>query len=376
MIRLYLSLLFLSFAFLLHAQITVSSAGFPKAGDTLSTRIDITPMISFDASPGMNDWTFDGLSSPALVETVFQGPESGSSTYFGSADMVSIPDAGTEYYYRSTDSSFTELGYYGVDPIAGIVMVNAHYSEPLMLRRAPLNYADVHQQQTELLVPISSEIIPDTILNMLPVQPDSLRLRVGIMRNDTVNAYGTLSLNEVDFEVLQEKRVEERSVFFDAKVPFFGWQDITPIIEDQFPGFGAGAQDTIVSYYYFSEGVKEPIAVVNVDDRDTPQRVEFKELMMTSSSSAFDIEDIAITASPNPSIGLVEFRISNAPIGKYKIKVRNIIGQTLWEKQLFAQGSESLKVDLTNFKRGTYFYTLIDEDGNTLVTKRLVFIRA
>jgi hypothetical protein len=239
-----------------------------------------------------------------------------------------------------------------------------------------LNYADVHQQQTELLVPISSEIIPDTILNMLPVQPDSLRLRVGIMRNDTVNAYGTLSLNEVDFEVLQEKRVEERSVFFDAKVPFFGWQDITPIIEDQFPGFGAGAQDTIVSYYYFSEGVKEPIAVVNVDDRDTPQRVEFKELMMTSSSSAFDIEDIAITASPNPSIGLVEFRISNAPIGKYKIKVRNIIGQTLWEKQLFAQGSESLKVDLTNFKRGTYFYTLIDEDGNTLVTKRLVFIRA
>lgn len=357
-------------------QITVTNSGFPKAGDTLTTRIDVTPMIPFHGGEGMQSWTFDGLSSPALVETVFLDPDYGSSTFFGSADMVNVFDNGIEYYYRSDENNFYELGYYGMDPLSGFIRVNASYTEPLSLRSAPLNYLDVNQQETSLLVPITTDVIPDTLLDMLPARPDSLRLRIGIQRMDTVNAYGTLSLNKMEFEVLQEKRMETREVFFDAKFAFIGWQDVTDIVEEQFPGFGAGNMDTIVSYYYFSEGVKEPIAVVSVDDRDTPQRVEFKDMQMTASSDPYRMEDIDITASPNPGMGLVEFRISGAPLGRYKIKVRNIIGQPLWEKEVLMKGSENVQVDLTHLKRGTYFYTLVDEDGNSLITKRLVFIRA
>lgn len=360
----------------LWGQITVSNAVFPQAGDTLFTRIDVTPMINFQPKEGMQNWVFNGLSSPALVETIFRDPDFGSSTFFNNANMVNILDNGPEYYYRADDTSFVELGYYGVDPFVGFIMVNARYSQPLILRHAPLNFGDVHQQSTDLLIPISSEIIPDTLLSSLPVRPDSLRLRVGIQRNDTVSAFGTLTLNQVNFEVLQEKRIEERSIYFDAKVPFLGWQDITQFIATEFPQFGAGTMDTITSYYYFSEGVQEPVAVVNVDDRDTPQRVEFKDMQVTSSTRVYNLKDIEITASPNPGIGLIEFRVKNAPLGNYKVKVRNIIGQSLWEKSFFIQGKEELNVDLTHLKRGTYFYTLIDENGNSLITKRLIIIRA
>ena len=376
MIRYYTLLLSLVVFLPLQAQITISNSVFPEVGDTLSTRVDITPMINFNPMQGMQSWTFNGLSSPALIENVFQTVDQGTSDMFTGADMVNIMKGGSEYYYKSTPSTFAEVGYYAIDPLVGEVFANAKYTNPLVLRYAPLKYGDIHNQNTNLLVPFSADILPDSILNMLPVKPDSLRVRVNIKRNDTVSGYGTLTLNQHDFSVLQEKRVEQRMVFIDAKVPFFGWQDITDILKDQYPRFGENSADTLISYYYFSEGIKEAIAVVSVDKRDTPQRVEFKDIQSTSSSAFFDVEDIELTASPNPGIGVVEFRVANAPAGNYKIKVQNIMGQALWQKSFFVQGRESLRVDLTHLKRGTYFYSLIDEDGNSIITKRLVFIRA
>jgi len=360
----------------LQAQVVVTSESFPVAGDTLFTRVDITPMISTGRSGPMQTWEFDNLSSPALNETIFVNPNFGSSTAFNDATALNIGDGGTEFYYDSDENAFFELGIFGADPLLGVFNVNARYTQPLILRRAPLNYGDVNQQSTNLLFPFSSEIIPDTFLNSLPFQPDSIRLNIAIQRADTVDAYGTLNVNMVGYEVLREKRIEIRTVGVDALLPFVGWQDVTPIINQILPQFGAGSSDTLRSYYYFAEDLKEPVAVVGVNDMDTPQRVEFRDLMMTNLDGFSFNQPINITAAPNPSIGFVEFVITNAPSSVYKLKVRNIIGQTLWDKDIFVSGRERIRVDLTHLKRGTYFYSLTDQSGNVISTKRLIFIRA
>lgn len=373
LLSLVLVVLALSFSV---AQITVTEESFPVAGDTLSTRADITPMITLGASGPMQSWEFENLSSPAVIENIFLTTDFGSSTGFNDAESMTIGEGGTEFYYVSTPNSFTELGIYGADPVLGVLNINARYTEPLILRRAPLNYGDINAQSTNLLFPFSSEIIPDTFLNSLPFQPDSIRLNIEVQRADTVDAYGMLTVNMVGYEVLREKRVEIRTVSVDALLPFVGWQDVTPIINQILPQFGAGSSDTLRSYYYFAEDLKEPVAIVSVNDNDTPQRVEYRDMMMTSAGGFSFNQPINITAAPNPSIGFVEFVITNAPASVYKLKVRNIIGQTLWEKDVYVSGKEKIKVDLTHLKRGTYFYSLTDQMGNVISTKRLIFIRA
>jgi len=83
-----------------------------------------------------------------------------------------------------------------------------------------------------------------------------------------------------------------------------------------------------------------------------------------------------VTASPNPSIGILEFAFKGAPADRYRIQVRNIVGQSLWEDSLYIDGKARLTADLTHLNRGTYFYTIFDSNGNPLLTQRLVFIRA
>jgi len=206
-----LILLILSSTLLLQGQITISNSTLPDAGDTLRTHIDPAPTFSFDASPQEDgEWIFNNLTSATVLETIFSDPTSGTSSGFPSATSVTVTPEGTEFYYLTDDVGLHELGLYGSDPVAGILEVDAAYSSPLTVRRAPLRYGDENDQETGLYYPIPLSLIPDTLLNELPIQPDSLRLNVSLQRNDLVDGWGTATINEVVYDVLRERREEIR----------------------------------------------------------------------------------------------------------------------------------------------------------------------
>ncbi len=370
-------LFIVSSALVVQGQITISSSTLPTSGDTLRTHIDPAPTFSFDSTPQEDgDWTFNDLNSATVLETIFSDPTVGSSTGFPSATSVTVTPEGTEFYYFTDDMGLHELGLYGLDPIAGTLEVDAEYSSPLTVRHAPLNYGDENSQATGLYYPIPLSLIPDTLLNELPIQPDSLRLNVSLQRDDVVDGWGTATVNDVVYDVLRERREEIRQIKVEALLPFLGWQDVSGVIEELAPGFGVGEPDTIVSYNFFTDTEIEPIAVVNVDGEDNPISIEYKANGLTSSDPTPNARKLEVTASPNPSIGILEFMFKGAPADRYRIQVRNIVGQSLWEDSLYIDGKARLSADLTHLNRGTYFYTIFDSNGNPLVTQRLVFIRA
>ena len=362
---------------LISAQIVVESNTLPQVNDTLRTHIDPNPDVDFDASPVENgEWIFNNLSAPTVVETIFRDPSAGTSGSFPEATSVTVTPQGTEFYYRTIANGLQELGLFGQDPILGALQVDGKYSQPLFVRRAPLQYGADFSQTTGLFFPIPFSVIPDSLLEMLPIQPDSLRLNISIQRNDDVDSWGTLEVNESEFDVLRERREEIRRIGIEALLPLIGWTDVTGLVEEFLPGTGIGMPDTIVSYNFFNDVEIEPIAVVNVDDEDNPISIEYIADEVTTSATDPRKTNLTVTASPNPGIGILEFRFIGAPADRYTIKIRNIVGQKLWEKEVYVDGKGRLSANLTHLNRGTYFYTVFDSSGNPIRTHRIVFIRA
>ena len=86
------------------------------------------------------------------------------------------------------------LGYYGADPIGLGLNLVSKYNPPIVERRAPMQFFDVNSLNSGLLLPFSKDILPDTLLQLLPFIPDSLRIRIAINRLDVVDAWGNLAI--------------------------------------------------------------------------------------------------------------------------------------------------------------------------------------
>ncbi|MCB0623208.1 MAG: T9SS type A sorting domain-containing protein, partial [Saprospiraceae bacterium] len=80
-------------------------------------------------------------------------------------------------------------------------------------------------------------------------------------------------------------------------------------------------------------------------------------------------------AYPNPAIEEVRFDFNGLLPGNYDLKIYNILGQLVWERNFWLAGNRTEKVNLARLRKGTYLYSLVDSNGKTLATKRLMIVR-
>ncbi len=166
----------------LSSQITVTSATFPVAGDTLRFAIDNSPgTIGSLTAPGPQDWDFTSLSADATYNTVYR-PASGGSVgaQVPGAELFTVGSLGSETYYNVTDTKFELQAYYGIVPYDLVANNIFEYYPPLSERRAPLNMFDINDSSSgflELFVP--SEFSPVLMLQLAAqtnnAQIDSMR---------------------------------------------------------------------------------------------------------------------------------------------------------------------------------------------------------
>ncbi|MCB0583009.1 MAG: hypothetical protein KDD10_27275, partial [Phaeodactylibacter sp.] len=98
------------------AQITITNAVFPAAGDTLFYALDDQPdALVMTAPGGGQQWDFTNLQPSLAWEEVFQDAGTGSvSGSFPSADLVSRPGNGNvEAYLKVSAQDVSLLGFSG-----------------------------------------------------------------------------------------------------------------------------------------------------------------------------------------------------------------------------------------------------------------------
>ncbi len=371
----------LSFVFLffittaLTAQITVTNASFPSVGDTLKTAFDGMPTgIDVGLSGTDQNWDFTSLQGITRENIILPASEGDNFNSFPSSDILTGLDPIGELYIDKTDSRYEQVGYAGLDPAGLGINVVVRFSPGILDRRAPMTYPDVNTSSYSINLTFAADEIPGGILDSLPISPDSIRLRVESNRTDFVDAWGKMEVPGGTYDVLREKRTEIRETFIDTKINPLPWIDVTDVVGGAFPFLG---KDTIVTYNFFAEGIKEPVAVVTVDpvDETTVNSVEYVANDVISNVRYVNSGSADVFAYPNPAIEEARFEFLNLNRGDYRLVIYNILGVEVWRNNYEITRDQTAKVDLSDFRKGTYLYSLIDERGKTLTTKRLIILR-
>ncbi len=359
------------------AQITVTNTTFPDAGDTLLIAIDNLPeAIEITPPGGEQSWNFSNLSAPFTQSLIYRPASEGEvSEEVPSADIFTKFTPESESYYKVTDNTFELIAFYGQDPAGLGLNTFAKFEPPIVERRAPMNFFDQNISSSALLITFATEDIPQEVLDNLPipVTPDSVRLRVAMDRVDLVDAWGSLILPGGTYDVLREKRTEFRETRIDLKFPVIGWQDWTDIIAPFLAPIGS---DTTVTYNFFSNEAKEVIAIVTMDSQEeNATQVIYKSNDIINKVKTVVSRRPGIYAFPNPAINDVRLEFTDLKPAYYSIKIFNILGIEVFEKKYWVDGTRTEKIDLTNLRKGIYLYSLENESGKTLITKRLMILR-
>jgi hypothetical protein len=355
------------------AQITISSALMPKAGDTLLTAVDNLPGVKAIGAGRSQRWDFSMLEAPYTRSTVWRSAsKSNAAQTFRNAEYSAPVDEQTEGYYRTQGNDLILLGAIGPDPLNLNRKSVLRYSPGLVERRYGLRYGDAFQSESNLVLTLGENNIPNWFRKKLPVSPDSIRLRVSYDRQYHVDSYGRMIVPGGIFDVLREKRIEIIEMRLEVKVGRRRWQDVSKSIKDK----ELLRSQKRISYHFYSNNSKEPIARVWMSSNEKKVlKIEFKPRERENTIQNISSVRPDIYVSPNPAISDVRFEFFNLAPGTYKLSIFNIIGQEEWSKMYTINGNYAEQVDISQLKKGAYLYSLKDERGRTLSTKRLMVIR-
>lgn len=365
-------------SFTISAQITITSAAFPAVGDTLRTATDNLPTNITITPPGGNQtWIYTSLMSGFTQEQVVHAAGEGTfHAAFPDAEIMINAANNGENYYNVTNNRFELIGFGGQDPLGQGIEVVTRFNPPLVERHATLHFIDNFNTNGALLFPFATDDIPGNIFDNLPISPDSLRVRVAITRNDLVDAWGKITIPGGMYDVLREKRVEIRETRLDAKISFLPWQDITDIAL-QYLNIPQLGKDTIIRYYFLSNEAKEPIAVVTMNaDESAVTSVEYKSNNLTNPVQDPSNFKQGIYAYPNPAMVNVRLEFVNIPSGDYQLQFYNLLGKEMGRRPIAIREDYYVeKLDISWLRQGVYLYSLVDKQGQVLLTRRLMVAR-
>jgi hypothetical protein len=358
----------------LSAQISLNNSYFPQAGDTLRIAVDTTAAgITVSGPGGGQTWNFSTLS-PAIIRVVPYKPaaEGQQAASFPAATLVAPGGVNGENYYRTTGTTFELIGFAGGAPIGFPLNVNTSFNPAVLERRAPLNFFDINQTTSALLVPFSASQLPPEILALLPFAPDSIRLRVASSRVDVVDGWGSLTIPGGTYNVLRERRTQYSDTRLDIKIGPLPWTDITALVP--IPGAALG-RDTSLTYHYFSNQAKEAIAVVTADHiTQAVEAVQYKFNGILSAAKDFAPAS-AFRLYPNPASDFAVLAYDGLPQDNYQLRIYDITGKCLANTTFFAGENGQYATPTDILQPGTYLMMIFTGRGELFQMEKLIIAK-
>lgn len=391
--------LLLSISFL-QAQTTVTSSAIPSAGATLETKSTTTiGSAVVITAPGPNQvWDFSSETSGSLRSTVVQ---TASSSVFTNADIEFYNYAlNGQAFFNTTSNTYEMVGFSG-DFLGIGTVFDIVFSDAETFLETPMNYQDNYMDNSAFGVQVKTSDYPslDTfIINILSgalppnvdLVVDSVRVTFSGTADHVVDAWGSLSIagengTPQTYDVLREKTIRITDTKIEMLGSVFGglvstgWIDPTnpppslniPAISVPFAGV-----DTVVTYDFRADGSMETIATVVMDSTgNNPQAYEYKRAGTTSTFGLPSVKNEKVRAYPNPVVDNLNLELTGFKAGSYQLKIFNIIGVPLYTENFEIRGKQTKQVDVSNFAKGTYLYSIIDNTGRTVTTKRVMIVK-
>lgn len=350
------------------SQVLLDKELIPSPGDTLYYFTDQLPsQISINAKGENIYWNYSFLQSPFLEFSVVQAA-SGGTVYneFSKSDLCIVDGHGLETYYAITEFGLKLLGGWGM-LISGIEVsalwkVKGDYFTPGL----PLYFDDENQTELQISVTINPKNIPNAISRIDIRNVDSLEIILNIEREEKVDSWGEVLFPGGEEEVLRVNQIDQIQQSTRIKRSD-GWVELE-LTEDH-PFHWEKEQRTIL---FFGNRQLFPVISIETDVNERAKKVTYAATPITLRKREFKEKNSFVIAKPNPAISYTRFSIYDIKPGNYTIKLFNILGKELFDESIKVLGSNTLEVNLDRLSKGTYLYSLMDENGNRLITKRLI----
>jgi len=339
---------------------------FPKPGDTLLLATDNLPQRIDPGEAGQDlNWNFINLKAPYARAVVVKSGKQ-VSPYFEADVLVLQLDNEEWQYLRKTDEGLELIGEQNVTPIFSDILAEGRYQPPILEQPSSLKYGDTWSSESTFYMPFSTKGLALDLLKRQPIRPDSLRFRIDVNRTNEVDASGQLTLPGGIFDVLRVKRVEVLDIALDAKVGEGNWQDVTHLSSD----LQGARKRRLTTYRFLSDQASEPIAVVHTAPDGSPEKVVFKANRKTQRVRSSTPTRGTVYAFPTEAFLDARFEFTDLPKGIYTLRLYNLLGVEVFRERYFVDGTRTEKIDVTGFQSGAYLYSLADENGRIIATKR------
>ena len=377
MIRLSLMGLLSFYCLLAAAQPIIQAANyFPVAGDTLLTVVDDEPTGVTVSSPGGNQvWNFSQLENDGVRTRVVRAASEGTLfSQFPNTELLQPLGPNAEGYFNLASDRLELVGYAGQDPLGQGLNIVTRFSPANIERWSQLQFFDLRNSESALLIAFSTASIPGGIFDNLPIAPDSIRIRIATQRTDLVDAWGIVQLpGNLQFSCVREKRTEYRDVRLDAKIGPLPWFDITDLLIQNSPLPGLG-RDTIQRYHYWSNSAKEPVAILSVSLADQSViSIEYKSNPLISSDKELLLSNADLLVFPNPASNQVNLRLQALQPGRYHCQLYDAAGRLMQQQQWDINSADhTASLSVEGYPAGSYFCRLLDAAGQLLLSRMVV----
>ncbi len=364
-------------------QITISNNYFPNAGDSLvtanATGQTIRNIVISKATTTAQSWDYSFLR--AITPTTRNvdrfralNPVADSAILkeFPTATTVISDTTGQIAVYRRSATRFDLLGFFnanlGILPIG----IRPKFDPPSLERRAPLTFNSTNNNKTGFNVVFSTNIIPDTILSLLPVRPDSIRIRFVTNRQDKVDAFGKIRIpGSADLDCLRERRYEITETHIDAKSNSFPiWIDITTLI----PTGNFKTKDTTLVFHFWSDLYKEPLLTIRANNDSTVTSATYKWLPINTPTIETP-NNITAVLYPNPTKETINAHFEGLNEGNYLLTVVDNLGRIVFNQRINnVTNTVSLRIDTNRWTEGLYFLNLYSDKGQGVVLRKTFMV--
>ena len=364
-------------------QITISNNYFPNAGDSLvtanATAQTVRNIAISTATTTTQNWDYSFLrATTATNRTVdrFRALNPITDTAilkeFSTANLVISDSIGQIAVYRRSTTRFDLLGFFNANLGILPVGIRPKFDPPSLERRAPLTFNSTNNNKTGFNAPFSTDIIPDTILALLPIRPDSLRIRFVTNRQDKVDAFGKIRITgSTALDCLRERRYEITETHIDAKSNNFPiWIDITNLI----PTGNFKTKDTTLVFQFWSDLYKEPLLTIRANNDSTATSATYKWLPINTPTIE-TTSNIKAVLYPNPTKNAINAQFEGLNEGKYLLMVVDNLGRTVFTQSLNSTSNTvSLRIDTNKWASGMYFLSVYTEGGTASVLRKTFMV--
>lgn len=357
----------------LYAQISISASSLPDFGDKIYYKTDQNPEVhSHKLKTKGTLWNFEDLNGGSSSEYSFHYPRYGQEK---------IEDNSFDILLKKDQSDLNWLRWNGNDlEIVATMMEDKVSGNERMLHifqgRVPfifgmLDYKDQFTKEVTSIYQYKVKELPFNIRQTDLFEADSLKIEVNTTYFMNVDDFGTLRLPKLEREVLQLSMIQKITTSYSI-LKNEHWVDFgqPAFLTELFPENNS----QIFEKHYYSEGGKTPIAITVEDGAGHVNSAIYQTSVLERNEPSNENIKNGLDAFPNPTYGDVSFNFSQYPAGKYKVKLYNIIGISIWEKPVSVKQNEIVDFDFNFLTKGTYIYSIENAEGEKLITKRLIII--